>query len=177
MKLTLSLLFTFVLMSCAFAGGGSAKLPTADAVDVERYVGKWYAVKALPQRFTKECVGQTAEYEVINEKSISVLNTCLKKNGTQTIQGVATVKNTKTNAELRVKFNTWWNRLLFFISGEYTIIKLDPNYEYVMVGSSDRKSLWYLSRRPFMPEDVTLEYDALAKELGFNVERMVVSEF
>jgi apolipoprotein D and lipocalin family protein len=177
MKLSLSMLFAFILMSCAFAGGGQGKLPTAEFVDVGRYVGKWYAVKALPQIFTRDCLGQTAEYEIINDRSISVLNTCLKAKGTQTIKGVATVRNKKTNAELGVKFNTWWNRILFFIKGDYTIIKLDPNYEYVMVGSSNRKSLWYLSRRPFMPEDVTLEYDALAKSLGFQVEKMVVSEF
>lgn len=173
MKLTLPILFTF-LLSCVVQ---AQVLPTASSVDINRYIGKWYAVKSLPQSFTKNCVGQTADYAVINETSISVLNTCLKAKGQTSITGTATVKNRKTNAELKVRFNTWWNRLFPFIQGEYTIIKLDPNYEYVMVGSSDRKSLWYLSRRPELSQDVIDEYDAFADKLGFPVEKMILSEF
>jgi lipocalin len=41
-----------------------------------------------------------------------------------------------------------------------------------MVGSSNRKSLWIMSRGPSMPEEVLTEYVALAKELGFNTKKL-----
>lgn len=151
-------------------------LTTADYVDIGRYVGKWYAISSLPQFFTRHCRGQTAEYEIINEKTISVLNTCLKAKGTKTISGKAVVKNPNTNAELIVTFNNFWTRL-FRVKGDYTIIKLDPNYEYVMVGSKDRKSLWIMSRNPDMPEEVLAEYTALAEEEGFDSKKFILSEF
>lgn len=151
-------------------------LRTADYVDVSRYVGKWYTIEALPQFFTRNCKGQTAEYEVINEKKISVLNTCIKGKGTTDITGQAVVKNTKTNAELEVTFNNFFTRL-FRVKGDYTIIKLDPNYEYVLVGSKDRKSLWILSRHPVMPEDVIQEYKTIASEEGFQVSRLQRYEY
>ncbi len=175
MKTHLSVLFILICLSCALQA--KTPLPTADYVDVGRYVGKWYSVKALPQFFTRNCKAQTAEYEVINERTISVLNTCIKTKGTTDIKGKAVVKNPKTNAKLDVTFNTWWNRALPFIKGDYTIIKLDPNYEYVMIGSENRKSLWFLSRRPSMPEDVIAEYTAFAKEIGFAVDKLEASEF
>jgi apolipoprotein D and lipocalin family protein len=151
-------------------------LRTADYVDVGRYVGKWYTIEALPQFFTRSCKGQTAEYEVINEKTISVLNTCIKGKGTTEITGKAVVKNTKTNAELEVTFNNFFTRL-FRVKGDYTIIKLDSNYEYVLVGSKDRKSLWILSRHPVMPEDVIQEYKTIASEEGFQVSRLQRYEY
>lgn len=151
-------------------------LSTENYVDVGQYVGKWYALKSLPQFFTRNCEAQTAEYEVLNEKTISVLNTCLKHNGETTIKGKAVVKNTKTNAELIVTFDNFFTRL-FRVKGDYNIIKLDPNYEYVIVGSKDRKSLWIMSRTTSMPESVMNDYLAIAKKEGFPVEKLVNSKF
>jgi apolipoprotein D and lipocalin family protein len=139
-------------------------------------VGKWYAITSLPQFFTRKCKAQTAEYEVINEKTISVLNTCLKGKGKTTIKGKAVIKNRKTNAELIVTFDNFWTRI-FHVKGDYNIIKLDENYEHVLVGSKNRKSLWVLSRSPDMDEETLQEYVEFAKKEGFPVEKLVRSEF
>lgn len=169
MRITTTILF---LMVSLFAhAGGADPLRTADYVDVNRYIGKWYTIKALPQFFTRNCKGQTAEYDIIDEKTISVLNTCIKKKGNTTIKGKAVVKNARTNAELVVTFNNFWTRL-FRVKGDYTIIKLDDDYEHVLVGSKDRKSLWILSRHPELPEDVIKDYETTASEEGFEVSRL-----
>lgn len=151
-------------------------LTTASYVDVERYVGKWYSITSLPQFFTRNCKAQTADYEIIDEKTISVLNKCLKKKGSSEIHGKAVVKNKKTNAELVVTFDNFFTRL-FSVKGDYTIIKLDENYEHVLVGSKDRKSLWVLSRSPEMDENTLTEYVEFARKEGFPVEKLVRSEF
>ena len=165
----LSILFTFNLYA--------QTLPTASYVDVGRYIGKWYAISSLPQFFSKDCIAQTADYEVIDEKKISVLNTCFKKHGKKTtIKGQAVVVNPKTNAELIVTFNNFFTRL-FRVKGDYTIVKLDENYDYVMVGTKDRKSLWIMSRRPEMPQEVLNEYSDLAQSLGFDTDKLVLSKF
>jgi len=151
---------------------GATDMPTADYVDVEQYVGKWYAVSALPQFFSGRCEGQTAEYAIKGEGEISVLNTCIKKNGKKkTIEGQASVTNKSTNAELVVTFNKFFTKL-FKVKGEYVVIKLDDDYKYVMVGSSNRKSLWIMSRAPSMPEEVLNEYVDLASDLGFKTEKL-----
>jgi apolipoprotein D and lipocalin family protein len=166
-----------VLLSILFSLSLHAQvLTTASYVDIPRYVGKWYAITSLPQFFTKKCKAQTAEYEILTENSISVINTCIKGKGTTDITGKAVVKNKKTNAELIVTFNNFFTRL-FRVKGDYTIIKLDPNYEYSLVGSKDRKSLWLLARQPEIPEEVLNEYVEFAKKEGFPVERLVRSEF
>lgn len=167
------LLTTLLLTVSAFAAG---PLTTAEDVKVEKYIGKWYALKALPQFFTRHCIAQTAEYEVIDEKTISVLNTCIKKKGKSVIDGEAKVVNPKTNAELVVTFDSFFTRL-FRVKGDYTIIKLDDDYRYVLVGSKDRKSLWLMSRTTEMPEEEIREYLDVARAEGFAVEKLVDSKF
>ena len=73
-------------------------------------------------------------------------------------------------------FNNFFTRL-FRVKGDYTIIKLDENYEYVMIGSKNRKTLWIMSRRPEMAEEVLTEYKDFAKKEGFKIENLVDSEF
>ena len=152
-------------------------LPTAQNVDVARYIGKWYAISSMPQIFTRSCLGQTAEYQIIGENKISVLNTCLKKGGkTKTIDGQAVIVNTKTNAELEVTFNNFWTKL-FRVKGDYTIIKLSEGYDAVLIGSKDRKSLWIMSRTPSIDEQTYNEFAQFAKENGFPTETLVKSIF
>ncbi len=169
---TISVLFLAMFTFTTFA----QTLPTAEYVDVSRYVGKLYAITSLPQFFTRNCKAQTAEYGIINEQSISVINTCLKGKGTSVIKGEAVVKNAATNAELIVTFNNFFTRL-FRVKGDYTIIKLDKDYQYVMIGSKNRKSLWIMSRSTEMPEEILNEYLKLAQDLNFKVEDMVLSKF
>lgn len=171
----MKLLFILLFVSCTSVAGGR-DLPTADFVDIERYLGRWYAVASLPQFFTRNCVGQTADYGAVNSQTISVLNTCLKEKGKSTIKGEAVVKNAQTNAELIVTFDSFFTRL-FRVKGDYTIIRLDPEYRYVLVGSKDRKSLWVLSRTTVMPESELNTYLSEAKELGFPVKKIVRSKF
>jgi apolipoprotein D and lipocalin family protein len=170
------LIATLLLISSTFAFS-EEKLPTPDSVDVGRYIGKWYAVSTLPQRFTKNCVAQTAEYGIINEKTISVLNTCIKENGKTTdISGKAVVVDPKTNARLEVTFKNFFTTL-FRVKGEYVIIKLSEGYDTVLVGSTNRKSLWILSRTPAIDPAVMKEYKDYAQSLNFSVSSMIDSKF
>ena len=57
--------------------------------------------------------------------------------------------------------------------GDYRIIALDDQYRYALVGSSDRKYLWVLSRTKKLDEGVYKRLLATAAEQGFNVGEMV----
>ncbi len=167
------------LYICAFSATAMAyeTLPTAKNVQIDRYIGKWYAVESLPQFFTRKCVAQTAEYDIINESTISVLNVCIKKNDSTTdISGKAVVKDAPNNARLEVTFDSFWTRL-FRVKGEYVIIKLSDDYDTVMIGSTNRKSLWIMSRMPAIDPLELKEYKNLAKKLGFKTEKLISSKF
>jgi lipocalin len=79
---------------------------TVKAVDLERYVGLWYEIAKIPNRFQKQCVsGTTAEYTLREDGRITVVNQCVKKDGeVDDAEGIAKVVDTTTNTKLKVSF-------------------------------------------------------------------------
>ncbi|UXN75886.1 lipocalin family protein (plasmid) [Devosia sp. A8/3-2] len=53
-----------------------------------------------------------------------------------------------TNARLKVTFVPRAVRWIPFTSGDYWVLKIDPEYEVALVGSPNQKYLWVLARRP-----------------------------
>lgn len=177
MRLSALVALIFVMSFKATSAISAESLPTVPYVHLDQYVGKWYSISALPQFFTKDCEGQTAQYEIKDAKTVSVVNTCIKKNGsTRSIRGEAEVVNSETNAQLIVIFDNFWTKL-FRVKGDYNIIKLDDSYSTVLVGSKNRKSLWLLARTPYVSDEVKKEFLNYAKKLNFPTSKMIDSKF
>ena len=144
------------------------ELKTVEYVDVKRYMGTWFEIARFPQRFEKGLVGITANYTLLPDGKVSVLNRGYKQdfNGNlKTIKGKAQVVDTATNAKLKVSF--FWP-----FTADYWILELGKDYEYAAVGEESRKYLWILSRTPQMDETV---YNGLLKRLqdkGFDISRL-----
>ncbi len=59
-----------------------APLPTIAALDVPRYMGRWYEIAKFPNWFQRKCVADTsANYQLLADGSVEVLNQCRQKNG------------------------------------------------------------------------------------------------
>jgi len=125
-------------------------LETVSAVDINRYSGKWYEIAKYPVVFENGCVDVTAEYTVLEDGAVRVVNTCGSTDGSsRDIVGSATVTDPSTNAKLRVSF---FGPLF---GAPYWIIELDDDYQYAVVGDPTREFLWILSRTPSL-DDATL---------------------
>jgi apolipoprotein D and lipocalin family protein len=146
----------------------NAQLPTVAHVDLKRYVGKWYEIARYPNRFQKDCAGDTsATYTLRPDGTVEVVNECRSKEGkTKRAVGTAKVTDRASNSKLKVTF--FWP---FY--GKYWILDLGPEYEYAVVGEPSRKYLWILSREPRMDQSL---YARLAKKIadvGYDPEKLV----
>ncbi len=143
-------------------------LEVVPRVDIQRYLGTWYEIATIPQRFQKGCVGVTAHYALMKNGDIEVVNTCRKETldgKVKSVRGKAWVVDETTNAKLRVRF--FWP-----FSGAYWIIEIDSDYQWAVVGHPSRKYLWILSRTPQM-EAAT--YDDLIRRIaakGYDISRI-----
>ncbi len=146
------------------------------SLDLERYTGKWYEIARLPNRFQTDCAGDvTAEYTLLENGRLDVVNACLKKSGKRDeAAGVARLANDDGPAsKLKVRFAPWWLSWLPFVWGDYWVIDLDPDYRYAVVGTPDRKYLWVLSRIPRMNERTYNDIVAHAAGKGFDTSRLM----
>jgi apolipoprotein D and lipocalin family protein len=119
-------------------------------VDLERYVGLWYEIAKVPNRFQAQCThGTTARYTLRDDGRMTVTNRCVKADGTiSEATGIARVVDAASNARLQVSFVRFLGIQLFW--GDYWIIGLGEDYEYAIVGTPDRKYGWILGREPAM---------------------------
>jgi apolipoprotein D and lipocalin family protein len=134
-------------------------------VDLQRYLGTWFEIATIPQRFQKGCVGVTAEYSLRRDGDIQVVNTCLK--GTldgkvRQVRGKARVIDRTTNAKLKVSF--FWP-----FWGSYWIIGLDSDYKWAIVGHPGRGYLWILNRSPHMDEALYGDLLKLIADMGYGL--------
>ena len=136
-------------------------------VDIERYLGTWYEIATIPQRFQKGCVGVSAHYSLREDGAIDVVNVCRK--GTldgkeSSIRGKAWIVDRTTNAKLKVRF--FWP-----FTGAYWIIELDEDYQWAVVGHPDRTYYWILSRTPQMDAALYDELIRRAAAKGYDAPR------
>jgi len=151
-------------------------LRVVPSVDLARYAGLWYEVARLPNRFEEKCAGDvTAEYTLLKEGRVRVVNRCRKKDGemTEAVGEAKPADRKKENSRLKVRFAPSLLSFLPFVWGDYQIIELAPDYSHALVGSPDRKYLWVLSRTPRMDEGVYQRLLEAARAQGFDTGHMI----
>ena len=148
--ITTMLLSVYSFSGMAMATEKPGPLVTVPSVDLNRYLGKWYEIASYPAWFQKGCTGSTADYALLPDGRIRVINRCFKKSldgPLKESKGKAEVVDTTNNAKLKVWF--FWP-----FKGDYWIIDLDTDYQWAVVGMPSRKYLWILSRTPAMDDAV-----------------------
>jgi apolipoprotein D and lipocalin family protein len=162
------LLLILVLFGFGFARAGGEEpkpLEVVPYVDLGRYIGTWYEIATIPQRFQKDCVAVTATYTLRDDGAIAVLNKCRKKTldgELKEANGKAWIVDKKTNAKLKVQF--FWP-----FKGDYWVIELDADYQCAVVGHPGRKYLWILSRTPQMDESLYQDLLQRIANKGYDV--------
>jgi apolipoprotein D and lipocalin family protein len=149
---------------------------TVDSVDLNKYVGIWYEVAKIPNRFQKDCArNTTATYNLRDDGRIEVINKCIEEDGdTNKVKGVAKIIDTTTNAKLEVSFVRILGIQLFW--GDYWIIGLDKDYKYAVVGTPSRKYGWILSRTPKLSSENIDKIFNMLKKQGYDPRDFVMTE-
>lgn len=150
-------------------------LETVASVDLKRYAGKWFEIARYPNKFQKQCVGNTtATYNFLPSGEIEVINQCVKKDGTTIdAKGKGRFADKTNNAKLEVRFAPGFLSFLPNVWGDYWIIDLDDQYNYAAVGDPKREYFWILSRQPEISDAVYQNILRRAEAKGFNPGKVV----
>jgi len=156
----------------------SKSLPTVEKVELDKYLGVWYEVARKPMFFERKCAyNVTATYTLNENGNIVVDNKCYDGEGAlQRSLGEAFVANAPFNTKLRVSFLPEGVRWIPVARGDYWVLKLDEDYQTVLVGEPSRKYLWVLSRTPNPKKETVHEYLNYAKSLGYDIGDVIYPE-
>ncbi len=178
MKTHLVLLGLILGTAYSVAGDDSAKRPldVVPSVDLNRYAGTWYEIARLPNSFQKKCTGGvTANYALLDDGTVNVVNRCRKENGEMTeAEGKARRKSEdEPNSKLEVRFAPAWLSFLPFVWGDYWIIDLAEDYSYAVIGEPSREYLWILSRTPKIDDTIYEKILERIREKGYDTASLV----
>lgn len=149
--------------------GCSARSQTIDnsvvaSVNLDRYLGIWYEIARFDHKFERGMDYTKAQYTLLEDGKISVLNTGMKNGQPAEARGKA--KTTDYPALLRVSF-------FGPFYADYRIMLLDSDYRYALIGSGSNKYLWILSRTSQLPVGAKDELLAEAKRRGYDVGQLI----
>lgn len=132
--------------------------------DADRYLGKWFEVGRIENRFERGMTKTTAEYSLNKDGSIKVVN-----------GGFDPAKGRYRVAVGKAKFTEGEDvgalKVSFFgpFYGGYNVVALDEDYQWaIVVGPNANKYFWVLSRSPKLTK--RLKDKALSVAQGINVD-------
>jgi apolipoprotein D and lipocalin family protein len=170
----LACLFILINLSgCSDPMSPLAEQTIVRSFDPAQYLGTWYEIARLDNRFEKGLEQVTANYTLQTDGSIKVVN-----------RGFDPQKKDWSEAVGKAKFidpanadgsRTGRLKVSFFgpFYGDYNILIVDkPYYNYALV-SSGSEYLWILSRTPQLTYPIKQHLIAKAKELGFATEKLL----
>lgn len=171
-----SIFIAILLLGQAGVSAGAEPLRTVKNLDLERYMGRWYEIAALPNFFQRHCVlDTTADYGLNEDGTISVVNRCETEKGeVDEAIGVARQADTTADAKLEVSFVSLFGRQLFW--GDYWVIGLGSDYDFALVGTPSRRWGWILAREPNPSQQRIASWLDSFAEQGYDPEDFVLSE-
>lgn len=158
------------------SAGGEPLTPVA-SLDVERYLGTWHQVAAVPQPFNLICARDTqANYQSIDSTNLRVENTCTTWTGQENrIVGNARVNDTATNAQLHVSFPGVPTQEDLDGPTNYIVAYIADDYSWALVGSPSRTSGFVLSRSPEVSVDKFREIRRIVESEGYDSRLILTS--
>ncbi|WP_433522595.1 lipocalin family protein [Nocardia pseudovaccinii] len=140
------------------------------SLDVQRYLGDWNQVAAVPQPYNLDCARDTvANYQLVDPSNIRVENSCTTWTGaTNRIIGNARINDPASQAQLHVSFP----QVPFQNSPDgptnYIVTYIAEDYSWALVGDPLRLSGFVLSRSPAVDAARWQEIQAVVSARGYN---------
>lgn len=162
-----------VLSACVAGPSGRSEgappLDPVDAVDLERFAGRWFEIARYPNGFQRGCAAVTADYALRPDGRVSVTNTC-RDGGldgrVRRAEGFARVIEGSGNARLAVNLAPI---PLPAGDGNYWVLYLDENYQHALVGEPSGRFLWLLARAPRITAEARAALEAAAVAQGYDL--------
>jgi apolipoprotein D and lipocalin family protein len=155
-------------------------LQSLPVLDVSAYMGTWYQVAWVPNRFQSQCASDTtADYRQQPQGTVEVINRCRLANG-RIDEAIGEARptgrldgTTLAPAQLEVSFLPAWLRWLPLGWGRYWVIQLASDGRYAVVSEPTREYLWVLARQPALSSaDETAIRSKLAEQGFTGLDRL-----
>ncbi|MDO8938641.1 MAG: lipocalin family protein [Methylicorpusculum sp.] len=167
---TLILIMAWMLCSCSSFTSKELPVQTVNAVEIPKFMGKWYVLAGRFTFFEKEVHNGVETYSW-NEESQRIDIDFTYNRGSfngelKSLPQKGWIYNTKTQAHWKV--SPFWP-----LKFDYLIVALAEDYSWTAIGVPDQKYLWIMARDWKNPDSVVAAATRALKDAGYDAQNLV----
>jgi apolipoprotein D and lipocalin family protein len=132
-------------------------------VDINKFSGLWYEIARTYNKYEKDCVAATVEYDLQEDNTYKIYNRCFKNEiGGDLIEYKGTAEPVNGHSMSKIDMTYF-----YFFTSEYRVIHLENDYSAAVVADKDMKQVWVMSRKPNLPKS---KFDNILAKLEKNMD-------
>lgn len=160
-----------LIAALALTGCASSSMPplkTVEHLDLNRYMGPWYVIAAIPTFIETDAYNAVETYRLDADGTIDTTFTFNQGS----LDGPLKRYNPRGFVRDPIHKSTWGMRFVWPIKAEFLVTHVNADYSQTVVGRNKRDYVWIMARTPEIP---AADYDRLVRELaaqGYDVAKL-----
>jgi apolipoprotein D and lipocalin family protein len=138
---------------------------TESSVDLERFMGDWYVIAAIPTFLEKEAYNAVESYELLPGKEVDTTFS-FNKGG---LDGPRKTYNPKGFVREGTGNAVWGMQFIWPIKAEYRIVYVNDDYTQTIIGRTKRDYVWIMARTPEIPDEEYRMLLELIEQEGYDI--------
>ena len=161
-----TLLILFLIFASFLKGADTMK--TVDAVDLEKFMGKWFVIALVPNMIENGATNSSDTYVLNDDGTIDITYDAIKDGQARQIKQKGTVIDKTSNAEWKIQMR---KPLIPFMKFPFKIVYVDDNYEYMAVGYPKNTMGWIMGRTSKITDEEYNKIMISLEKLGYKKDQ------
>jgi apolipoprotein D and lipocalin family protein len=153
---------------CACASNQKPQIATVPQVDINRFMGSWYVIAAIPTAIETESFNAIESYKLDDDGTIATTFTFNKGS----LDGKVKTYNPRGFVVENSGNARWGMQFIWPIKAEYLIAHVDENYSETIIARNARDYVWIMARAPHLSDEA---YQALVQkvsDMGYDIQKL-----
>ena len=157
--------YVFLFLALIFSGCTSQPIKTADKIDINKFMGKWYVLGGRFTSFEKDVYNATEIYKLDPDEDNIDIDFKYNKGSFN-----GQVKSIPQRGEVYNKTTkTHWKIKVFWpLKFSYLIVAVADDYSWTAIGVPDQDYLWIMARDYNNPEATIATVTKKLNEIGYD---------
>ena len=154
---------------CASTPHSGDVLKTAEHVDIEHFMGRWFVVSSIPNSEESGRVGPYVDYAQLSDHRIDQTYYFHQTDFDHPLEkkhDIAKIVDMQSNAIWKTNFGQ-------ALGADFRILFVDPEYRYAVIGRPSRDYAWILARDKYIGDYDYQMLVSVLSEQGFDPTRVM----
>jgi len=167
----LLLLAVALLVGCgAVYRDTTTRMEPVAELDLARYVGRWYEIAHFPVPFQAGCTATTADYTLLGEGRVGVVNSCRRGAPDGPLARIAGEARVVGPGRLSVRLGR------IPVAAPYWVLWVAPDHGTAVVGVPSGRAGWILHRSPDIPPKRLARAREVLAANGYDPRRLSMTQ-